>query len=182
LDDALTLTSHPDIHRVTGHAHEESDLIYPDSERTRRFDALFGDAATGLTKTEQSGGSALYTGTIPNTTADPANDPADDALIRMITNLRTGIEPGAPRGFSQPESHTDLHLEMTVASDGLVRRLSVTFLRLDADSAVKARPTTWTVTYSRLGGTPPVTAPPASAPGTPVIVIPSVAPSGPHGG
>jgi hypothetical protein len=43
LDEALTLTSHPDIHRVTGHAHEESDLIDPDSERTRRFDALFGE-------------------------------------------------------------------------------------------------------------------------------------------
>jgi hypothetical protein len=140
------------------------------------------DLATGLTKTEQPGGSTLYAGTIPNTTADPANDPADDALVRMITNLRTGIEPGAPRGFDQPESHTDLHLEMTVASDGRVRRLSVTFLRLDAHSTVNARPTTWTVTYSRRGGTPPVTAPPACTPGTPVIVTPSVAPAGPHGG
>jgi hypothetical protein len=140
------------------------------------------DLATGLKKTEQLDGSTLYTATIPNSTADPGNDPADDALMRMLTDLRTGKDPGAPSGSNEPLWHTDLQLKMTVASDGLVRQMSLIFRPLDPGSSEYTGPTTWSVTYSHLGSTPPITAPRVSTPGTPVIVTPSVAPAGPHGG
>ena len=135
--------------------------------------------AIGLTKTDQPDGRTLYTGTIPTSTADPANDPADDAMLRLLTHLRTGRDPGAPNGFDHRPSLADLQLRLTVAADDLVSQMTLTSQPLDPGSATF---TTWTVTYSGLGTTPPITAPPLSTPGKPVVVTPSAAPTGPHGG
>ena len=69
-------------------------------------DNVEGDAAgqilalaTGLQQTKRPDGTTLYTGTIPDSSADPGVTPADDAILRMITNLRSGNEPGAPDSF-----------------------------------------------------------------------------------
>ena len=53
---------------------------------------------------EAAGGTTLYAGTIPDSSADPAASPADDAILRMITNLRSGNEPGAPGGSTVTSS------------------------------------------------------------------------------
>jgi hypothetical protein len=140
------------------------------------------ELATGLTKTDQPDGSIVYTGMIPSSTADTANDPADDAMLRLLTHLRTGRDPGAPNGSNHRSSHADLQLRLTVAADGLVRQISLTVQPLAPGAAADTGFATWTVTYSGLGSSPPVTAPPVSTPATPVVVTPSAAPTGPHGG
>jgi hypothetical protein len=117
--------------------------------------------ATGLHKMVQPDGTTVYAGTIPDSSADPVNNPTADAIMRMITNLRSGNEPGAPGGY-----HNDLQLRMTVGNGDRVTQISVTFQQHGTKSA-DVGPTTWSVTYSRLGSTPPITAPAASAVGTP---------------
>jgi hypothetical protein len=124
--------------------------------------------ATGLQKTARPDGTTVYTGTIPNSTADPGIDPRDDAIMRIITKLRSGNKPGAPGGY-----HNDLQLKMTVASDGLVRQIRLAFQQHGTNSPADAGPTTWTVTYSRLGSTAPITAPADSTPATPAGARPA---------
>jgi hypothetical protein len=115
--------------------------------------------ATGLQQTTEPGGSSVYTGTIPNSSADPGVAATDDAIIRMITNLRSGNEPGAPGG-----SHGDLQLQMTVGNDGLVRQISLSFQQQDSGAPGGDGSYTWSVTYSQLGSAPPITAPASSTP------------------
>ena len=114
---------------------------------------------TGLTQTTQPDGTTLYTGTIPNSDADPGIAPTDDSIIRIITNLRSGNEPGAPGG-----SHNGLHLQMAVGSDGFVQQVSLTFQQQNTGSPTGDGTYTWTVAYSQLGTTPPITAPATSIP------------------
>jgi hypothetical protein len=118
--------------------------------------------ATGLQKTVQPDGTTVYTGTIPNSNADSGIAPTDGVIMRMIVNLRNGNElnlrngnePGTPGGY-----HNDLQLQMTVGSDGLVRQVSLTFQQQDTKSPTGDGTYTWSVTYSHLGSTPPITAP-----------------------
>lgn len=110
--------------------------------------------AAGLQQAKQPDGTTLYTGTIPDSSADPGVNPADDAILRMITSLRAGNEPGAPGG-----SHGDLTLRLTAGSDGRVQQVSLTFQQQDSGSAAGDGSYTWSVTYSQLGSTPPITAP-----------------------
>jgi hypothetical protein len=121
---------------------------------------------TGLTQTTQPHGTTLYSGTIPNSDADPGVAPTDDSIIRIITNLRSGNEPGAPGGI-----HNGLQLRMIVGSDGFVQRVSLTFQQQNTGSPTGDGTYTWTVVYSQLGTTPPTTAPatwtPAGSAATP---------------
>jgi hypothetical protein len=118
--------------------------------------------ATGLTQTTQPDGTTVYTGTIPNTGVNPS----DDGILRMITTLRNGPDnvPGAPGGF-----HNGLQLDMTVGADGYVRLISLTYQQQDTGSPETDGSYTWTVGYSRLGSTPPITPPTTTTPTPPVI-------------
>jgi hypothetical protein len=119
--------------------------------------------ATGLRKTVQPDGTTEYTGTIPNSNADPVNNPTEDAIMRMISNLRSGTPPGAPGG-----DQDGLQLNM-IARRGKVRRITITFERYDPATSADLGTTTWTVTYSRIGSTPAITAPAVFTSGTPGI-------------
>jgi hypothetical protein len=110
--------------------------------------------ATGLQRRTRPDGTTIYTGTIPDSDADPGTTPADDAVIRIITSLRSGNEPGAPGGH-----HDGIRLRLTVGADGLVQQVSLNFRQQDTGSPAKNGTTTWTVTYSQLGSTPPITPP-----------------------
>ena len=120
--------------------------------------------ATGLQKTVKPDGLTDYTGTIPNSNADPVSTPTDDSIMRLINNLRGGYQPGAPLG-----DHSGLQLTMIARRDGLVRQITLRFRRYDPATSAVLGTTTWTVTYSRLGNTAPITAPAVSTPGTPGI-------------
>jgi len=70
---------------------------------------------------------------------------------------------GGPNQGDTPGSslQNDLQFEMSVGADGLVRQVSVTFQQNGTY--------TWSVSYSQLGNTPPITAPASSTdvpPGT----------------
>jgi hypothetical protein len=121
--------------------------------------------ATGVQQTAQPDGSTVYTGTIPNSSINAGNDPGNNAIISMIlgaqkrTDVMFGAQPdqgNAPGG--QPN---DLQLQMSVGGDGLVTQVEVTFQQ-GTDSAAANDTYTWSVTYSQLGSTPPITAPPTS--------------------
>jgi hypothetical protein len=114
-------------------------------------------ATTDLKKTVQPDGSTIYRGTLPNSYADPAMPPGTDSVMRMIIKLRSGNEPGAPGG-----RHSDTQVELIVGSDGLVKRVSVTFQQEGAKFPTDNGTTTWSVDYSQLGSTPAITAPDAS--------------------
>jgi len=122
--------------------------------------------ATRAQKTAQSDGTTVYTGTIPNSTADAGIAPSasDDAIMSMIFGLRKRSEGDAPGGHPN-----DLQLQMSVGGDGLVRQVSVTFQQQDTGTPALDGTYTWSITYSQLGSTPPITAPASSTdvpPGT----------------
>lgn len=130
--------------------------------------------ATHVQKTAQPDGTTVYTGTIPDSSLDPAIVPGNDAITRMIlgaqkrTDLMFGVgnrnEGDAPGGQQK-----DLRLQMSVGGEGLVRQVSVTFQKEDTGSPAVDGTYTWSVTYTQLGSTPPITASPSStdvAPGT----------------
>ena len=131
--------------------------------------------ATGLTQTSQSDGTTLYTGTIPNLDTDPGSAPSDDTIMRILTNLRTG--DNAPNDF-----HTGIQLQMTAGPDGLVQQISLTIQQQDTGSSADDGAYTWTITYSRLGSTPPITPPATSTPTPPVIWSPGTPCTSPCGG
>jgi hypothetical protein len=119
--------------------------------------------ATHVQKTAQSDGTTVYTGTIPNSSLDPGIAPGNDAITSMIlgaqkrTDMIFGVgrnEGDAPGGYQN-----DLQLQMSVGRDGLVKQVSVTFQRQDTGSPAVDGTYTWSVTYSQLGSTPPITAP-----------------------
>jgi hypothetical protein len=110
---------------------------------------------THLHKTVRPDGSTLYTGTIPPDRG-AAIAPADDSIMRVITRLRS--------------VGRDSRFQLMVGRDGLVRRMSETFqnegtqLNEPGKQPVGAGSWTWSISYSQLGSTPPISAPSASSP------------------
>src|SRR5262249_47413490 len=95
---------------------------------------------------------------------DAGNDPGNNAIISMILGAqkRTDSMFGAGKGDAQPGGQpNDLQLQLSVGGDGLVKQVSVTFQQ-DTGSSAGDGSYTWSVTYSHLGSTPPITAPPTS--------------------
>ena len=135
--------------------------------------------ASEITQTSQPNGSTVYSGTIPNSSADTAADPSDDLILRTIINLSNGPDnlPGAPGGF-----HNGLELKMTVGADGLVQQVSLSYQQQGTGSAQTDGSYTWTISYSQLGSTAPIEAPATSTPTPPVKWSPGPACTSPCGG
>jgi hypothetical protein len=95
--------------------------------------------ATGISQTTQPDGSTVYTGTIPNSSADPDTliTPSDDVLMATILSHRLG-DP----------SDTPMQLRMVAGTDGTVQEVDLT----RAGDSMR-------FTYSDLGTTSPITAP-----------------------
>jgi hypothetical protein len=136
--------------------------------------------ATGVQKTEQPDGTTVYTGTIPSSSLNPATVTGNDAITTMILGAqkRTDIMSGAGpnQGNAPGDQGSDLQLRMSVGADGLVNQVSVTFQQpgsSDADGAY-----TWSVTYSQLGNTPPITQPTNSTDLPPGTLPPGTLPPG----
>jgi hypothetical protein len=129
--------------------------------------------ATGVQQTAQPDGTTVYTGTIPSSNLDPALVPGNDAITSMILGAqkRTGMMFGGAGGNAPGTSvQNDLQFEMSVGGDGLVRQVSVTFQQNGTY--------TWSVTYSQLGSTPPITAPASSTDVPPGTLPPGMLPPG----
>jgi hypothetical protein len=129
--------------------------------------------ATGVQQTAQPDGTTVYTGTIPSSSLDPALVPGNDAITSMILGAqkRTDMMFGGAGGNAPGSSvQNDLQFEMSVGGDGLVKQVSVTFQQ---DGTY-----TWSVTYSQLGSTPPITAPASSTDVPPGTLPPGVVPPG----
>jgi hypothetical protein len=129
--------------------------------------------ATGVQQTAQPDGTTVYTGTIPSSSLDPAMVPGNDAITSMILGAqkRTDMMFGGARGNAPGSSvQNDLQFEMSVGGDGLVRQVSVTFQQNGTY--------TWSVTYSQLGSTPPITAPASSTDVPPGTLPPGMLPPG----
>jgi hypothetical protein len=139
--------------------------------------------ATGLAQSSQLDGTTVYTGTIPNLNADRGGAATDDTILRIIEDLRTGNDAIGPHKWFAPAGfHNGLQLQMTVGPDGFVRQIVLTFQQQDTGSPASDGTYTWTVTYTQLGATPPITAPATSTPTPPVIWSPGTACSAPCGG
>ena len=129
--------------------------------------------ATGVQQTAQPDGTTVYTGTIPSSSLDPAMVPGNDAITSMILGAqkRTDMMFGGAGGNAPGSSvQNDLQFEMSVGGDGLVRQVSVTFQQNGTY--------TWSVTYSQLGSTPPITAPASSTDVPPGTLPPGMLPPG----
>jgi hypothetical protein len=137
--------------------------------------------ATNVQKTAQPDGTTLYTGTIPSNSLNPATVPGNDAITNMIlgaqkqTDMMFGAGPN--QGDTPGGQQNDLQLQMSVGGDGLVRQVSATFQQGTGSPAVDGT-YTWSVTYSQLGNTPPITAPPSSTDVPPGTLPPGTQPPG----
>ncbi len=111
---------------------------------------------------------------------DPGLVPGNDAITSMILGAqkRTDMMFGAGKGDAPGGQQNDLQLQMSVGGDGLVKQVSVTFQGQDTGSAAVDGIYTWTVTYSQLGSTPPITAPPSSTDVPPGTLPPGTQPPG----
>jgi hypothetical protein len=133
--------------------------------------------ATGVQKTAQPDGTTVYTGTIPASSLDPALVSGNDAITNMILGAqkRTDGMVGVGKATEQTPGasccQNDLQLRMSVGSDGLVNQVSVAFQQQNASSAALDGTYTWSVTYSQLGSTPPIT-PPTSSKDVPPGTLP----------
>jgi hypothetical protein len=138
--------------------------------------------ATGVRKTTQPDGSTVYTGTIPASSLDPSLVPGNDAITNMIlsaqkrTDGMVGVGKATAQTPGAPCCQQDLHLQMSVGSDGLVKQVSITFQQQNASSPIADGTYTWSVTYSQLGSTPPITAPPNSTDVPPTTLPPGAQP------
>ena len=128
---------------------------------------------THVQKTAQSDGTTVYTGTIHNSSLNPAIVPGNDAITSMILGAqkRTAMMFGAGpnEGDAPGGQQDDLQLQMSVGADGLVRKVRVIFQQEGTGSLARDGTYTWSVTYSQLGSTPPIKAPASSTdvpPGT----------------
>jgi hypothetical protein len=145
------------------------------------------ELATGVQKAAQPDGSTVYTGTIPASRLDPQVLTGNDAITNMIlgaqkrTDGMVGVGKATAQTPGSPCCQSDLQLQMSVGSDGLVKQVSVSFQQQNASSPAADGTYTWSVTYSQLGSTPPITAPPNSTdvpPGTlPPGTLPPNAPA-----
>jgi len=135
--------------------------------------------ATNVQKTAQSDGTTVYTGTIPSSSINAENDPGNSAIISMILGAqkRTDMMFGSGKGDAPGGQLNDLHLRMNVGGDGLVKQVSVTFQGQDTGSSSGDGAYTWSVTYSELGNTPPITAPPGSTDVPPGTLPPGTQPN-----
>ena len=135
--------------------------------------------ATHVQKTAQSDGTTVYTGTIPSSSINAGNDPGDNAIISMILGAqkRTDGMFGPGKGDTPGRQLNDLQLQMSVGGDGLVKEVSVTFQGPDTGSSAEDGAYTWSVTYSQLGSTPPITAPSGSTDVPPGTLPPGTQPS-----
>jgi hypothetical protein len=136
--------------------------------------------ATDVKQTAQSDGTTVYSGTIPSSNINAGNDPGNNAIISMIlaAQKRTDMMFGAGKGDAPGSSmQGDLQLAMSVGGDGLVRQVSVTFQGQDTGSATVDDTYTWSVAYSQLGSTPPITAPASSTDVPPGTLPPGTQPS-----
>ena len=118
--------------------------------------------ATQVQKTVQSDGTTVYTGTIPSSITNAGVPPSvdQDPVLSMIFatfKISGGLGNKGNTPGSQP--NLDLELQLSVGSDGLVKQVSLTFLQADAGSSAADSTYTWSITYSQLGSTPPITAP-----------------------
>jgi hypothetical protein len=123
-----------------------------------------------IKRAAQRDGTSVYTGTIPTSSPDEiGNPPADDEILRLVNQLRgDGSPPASANPFDHhPRHYHDVGLEMTIASDGLVKDISLTTEPTAGNSAADRGTGTWHVTYTRLGHTSPITAPAKSTPTTP---------------
>ena len=138
--------------------------------------------ATHVQETAQPDGTTVYTGTIPNSSLDPALVLGNDAITSMIlgaqkrTDMMFGVGNQDEQGASGGQQE-DLQLQMSVGGEGLVRQVSVTFQKEDTGSPTVDGTYTWSVTYSQLGSTPPITAPPSSTDVPPGTLPPGFPPS-----
>lgn len=140
--------------------------------------------ATHVQRATQADGTTIYTGTIPNSSLDPGLVPGNDAITSMIlgaqkrTDMIFGV--GRNEGDAPGDYQNDLQLRMSVGRDGLVKQVSVTFQRQETGSPAVDGTYRWSVTYSRLGSTPPITAPPDSTDVSPGTLPPgALPPNGP---
>jgi len=134
--------------------------------------------ATNVQRTAQSDGTTVYTGTIPSSNIVPGNDPGNNAIISMILSAqkRTDMMFGAGKGDAPGGQLSDLQLQMSVGRDGLVKRVSVAFQGQGTGSSAEDGTYTWSITYSQLGTTPPIAAPPASTDAPPGTLPPGTLP------
>src|SRR5262249_28189005 len=115
---------------------------------------------------------------------DPATVPGNDAITSMILGAQKRTDMmfgGGGKGDERPGAsccQNDLELQMSVGADGLVRNVSVTFQQQDTGSPAADGTYTWSVTYSQLGNTPPITAPPSSTDVPPGALPPGTLPPG----
>jgi hypothetical protein len=142
--------------------------------------------ATHVQKTTQPDGSTVYTGTIPASSLDPALVPGNDAITNMIlgaqkrTDGMVGVGNASTQRPGASCCQNDLQLQMSVAGDGLVTQVSISFQQQNASSPAADGTYTWSVTYSQLDSTPPITPPTNSTdvppgtlpPGTPQNLLP----------
>jgi hypothetical protein len=96
----------------------------------------------------------VYAGIIPDLTGMPASWQDGSVIMQTITNLQIGNGTTDPGGF-----HRNLRLQMIVGSDGHVRKLSLTYRQADTRSPTTNGVYTWTIAYSHLAMTPPITQP-----------------------
>jgi hypothetical protein len=136
--------------------------------------------ATHVQKATQSDGTTVYTGTIPNSSLDPGLVPGNDAITSMIlgaqkrTDMIFGV--GRNKGDAPGGYQNDLQLQMSVGDNGLVKEVSVTFERQGTGSPAVDGTYRWSVAYSQLGSTPPITAPASSTDVPPGILPPGTLP------
>jgi hypothetical protein len=138
--------------------------------------------ADGVQKTAQPDGTTVYTGTIPASRLDPATLTGNDAVTNMILGAQKrtdGMVGAGTATIQRPGTsccQSPLQLQMSVGSDGLVKQVSVTFQQQNASSAALDGAYTWSVTYSQLGSTPPITAPTSSKDVPPGTLPPELLP------
>jgi hypothetical protein len=138
--------------------------------------------ATGVQTTEQPDGAKVYTGTIPSSSLNPASITGNDAITSMIlgaqkrTNMMSGA--GLSQGDASGGQPGDLQLKMNVGADGLVRQVSVTFQQQGTGSSASDGTYTWSVVYSQLGNTAPITPPASSTDLKPGTLPPGTLPPG----
>jgi len=92
------------------------------------------------------------------------------------TDMMFGVGKGNDADDHPGEHENDLQLQMTVGADGLVRQVNVTFQQGDTSPPAVANTYTWSVTYSQLGSTPPITAPASSTDEPPGTLPPGLLP------
>jgi hypothetical protein len=143
--------------------------------------------ATHVQKTAQPDGGAVYTGTIPPSSLDPALVPGNDAITNMILGAqkRTDGMVGVGKATQQTPGASccqqDLQLQMSVGNDGLVKQVSITFQQQNASSPAADGTYTWSVAYSQLGSTPPITPPTSSTDVPPGTLPPGTLPPNTQG-